>query len=337
MELLIQRIRWILASLGAVLVLASFALLWSWQDRATIDELDWPVAVSASRTGDEVTVTWLGVSTLLFDDGETQILTDGFFTRTSLLQLGLLLPLESDVANINFAMTEYRMNRLAAIVPLHSHFDHAMDAGIVANRSTAVILGSESTANIARGARVPVSQYQILADRESRQFGQFTIKLIRSRHAPIGFANRAIFPGSIKEPLSQPVRAFAYKEGVTYSVIISHPRGSALVQGSAGFRAKKGLRDEKADVVILGVGGLSRMGRQYASEYWQQTVVAVDAARVFPVHYDDFTQPFGELKLFPKIVDDVLMTARWFDDFTAFGERPVLIEQLPLGESLVLY
>ena len=337
MELLIQRIRWILASLGAVLVLAGIALLWSWQDRASIEELDWPVAVSPSRTGDEVTVTWLGVSTLLFDDGETQILTDGFFTRTSLLQLALLLPLESDVANINYAMTEFRINRLAAIVPLHSHFDHAMDAGIVANRSTAVILGSESTANIARGARVPVNQYQILADRESRQFGKFTIKLIRSRHAPIGFGNRALFPGSIKEPLSQPVRASAYKEGVTYSVIISHPRGSALVQGSAGFRAKKGLRDEKADVVILGVGGLSRMGRQYASEYWQQTVVAVDAARVFPVHYDDFTQPFGELKLFPKIVDDVLLTARWFDDFTAFGERPILIEQLPLGESLVLY
>ena len=34
-----------------------------------------------------VKVTFLGVTTLLFDDGETQIMTDGFFSRPSLLQV----------------------------------------------------------------------------------------------------------------------------------------------------------------------------------------------------------------------------------------------------------
>ena len=239
MKFAVRWIRNVLLSLAAMVLAAGMAVAWLWQDRAAVDELAWPVAVSPVRNGDEVVVTWLGVTTLLFDDGETQILTDGHFTRAGLLQLALVLPLQSDVAAINQVMSEFRINRLAAVVPLHSHFDHSMDAGIIANRSTAVILGSESTANIARGANVPVNQYQILADGESRQFGNFTITLMRSRHAPVGLGGKAFFPGSIEEPLAQPARVSSYKEGVSYSVLIGHPRGTALVQASAGFVEKK--------------------------------------------------------------------------------------------------
>ncbi len=331
-----SRIRIALLSLAALVVSAVLAVALLWQNRASMDDLVWPVATSPIRNGDEVTVTWLGVTTLLFDDGETQILTDGHFTRVSLLDLALFRPLESDVAVINYVMSEFRVNRLAAIVPLHSHFDHAMDAGIVANRSTAVILGSESTANIARGANVPVNQYQILADGESRQFGKFTITLIISKHAPIGFGDDGFFPGAIEQPLLQPARVSSYREGMSYSVLISHPRGTSLVQASAGF-VEKNLRDETADVVMLGVGGLGRLGKQYADRYWAETVVATGASRVFPVHFDDFTQPFGELQLFPKIVDNVLTTAAWIDERAAAGDTPILVEQLPFGEAIILY
>ncbi|MBT8077665.1 MAG: MBL fold metallo-hydrolase [Gammaproteobacteria bacterium] len=321
---------------AAIALLSILVIAWLWQDRAAVEELDWPVAMSPTRTDDEVAVTWLGVTTLLFDDGETQILTDGFFSRPGLFEHLLIRPTQPDVATINLALAEYRVNRLAAIVPLHSHFDHAMDAGAVANRSTAVILGSESTANIARGARVPVEQYQILANRESRQFGNFTITLIHSRHAPIGTGGKAIYPGAITEPLVPPVRLSAYKEGVTYSVLIEHPRGRVLVQGSAGYR-ERSLRSREADVVILGVGGLQRLGRDHAEKYWQEIVVQSNASRVFPVHFDDFTKPFGELRLFPKVVDDVLQTARWFDDFAASGDQAIIVEQLPYGQPLILF
>ena len=67
--------------LMAVLAVTGIAVMaWLWQDRASLDELPWPVAALPEKTGGEVTVTWLGVTTLLFDDGETQILTDGHFT-----------------------------------------------------------------------------------------------------------------------------------------------------------------------------------------------------------------------------------------------------------------
>jgi L-ascorbate metabolism protein UlaG (beta-lactamase superfamily) len=45
------------------------------------------------------------------------------------------------------------VTRLAAIMPAHSHHDHAMDTVVVAARTGVVIIGSESTADIAVCAR----------------------------------------------------------------------------------------------------------------------------------------------------------------------------------------
>jgi L-ascorbate metabolism protein UlaG (beta-lactamase superfamily) len=328
--------RIVACSLVLLVVAVLSYVTWRWQERPDVAELGWPVASSSSESAERVTVTWLGITTLLFDDGETQILVDGTFTRPGLFDLLSQRHVYSDAATINAALAEFRINRLAAIIPVHSHFDHAMDAGFVANRTEAVVLGSESTANIARGADVPVNQYQILADGETRQFGQFTIKLIESRHAPIGLDGEPPFPGTIDEPLVQPAPTRNWREGGTWSVLIGHPKGTALVQGSGGF-VEGALAGENADVVMLGVAGLASLGPRYVGEYWRQTVVSTGAARVFPVHYEDFTRPFGEVLLFPGIVDDLPKTAKWLDELAADRRHPVIISTLPFGQAVAIY
>ena len=326
----------IAASLVLLAVAAVSFVAWRWQERSQIADLGWPVATSTGESAERVSVTWLGITTLLFDDGETQILTDGTFSRPDLFDVISQRRIYSDVATINYALAEFRMDRLAAIVALHSHFDHAMDVGLVANRTTAVVLGSESTANIARGANLPVDQYQILANGETRQFGNFTITLIESRHAPIGIGGQPGFPGSINEPLQQPARVRDWKEGGAWSVLISHPQGTALVQGSAGF-IEDALPEKSADAVMLGIAGLSSLGKDYVGQYWRETVVRTGAARVYPIHYEDFTQPFGELQLFPDIVDDVVVTAGWIDDLAADTEHPVSVSTLPFGQPVAIF
>jgi len=322
-------------ALAVVIVATVIAAIWIWRDRDNIEDLDWPVAESSIEPGDAVTVTWLGVTTLLFDDGETQILIDGFFSRIPVIDY-LFRRVSTDIANVNYVMAEYRINRLAAIVPTHSHFDHAMDVGIVANRSSAVVLGSESTANIARGERLPVDQYQILANGENRQFGDFTITLIVSKHAPVADGAKPWYPGVITSPLRQPARVGDWKEGESYSILVSHPRGVALIQGSAGFLSDN-LKNLSVDVVMLGVGGLSRLGREYTEQYWKEAVTMTGALRVYPVHYEDFTKPFGEVALFPKIADDVVQTADWINDIAIAEDVEVDIQRLPFGKRILLY
>lgn len=336
--------RWISIVLFAVVATCAGAvgwLAWLWQDRDAVADLDWPEAATIGQvgdrvTGEQVTVTWLGITSLLFDDGETQVLVDGTFSRVPLIDILTQQRLYSDVATINYALAEYRLDRLAAIIPVHSHFDHAMDVGHVANRTSAVVLGSESTANIARGANVPVNQYQILADRESRQFGSFTITLIETGHAPVGPGNKAVLSGDIEEPLRQPARIASWRSGVAWSVLIEHVSGSALVQGSAGF-VEDVLPEDSADVVFLGIGGLSSLGRDYMENYWAQTVQRTGAQRVYPVHYDDFMRPFGDIALFPKVVDDVVETARWIDELSGDPDYPVVVALLPFGQPVAIF
>ena len=329
--------RYVAYGLAVVVLGVAAVLVWLWQDRRSIDDIGWPTAASVFEPTGSVTVTWLGTSTLLFDDRETQVLIDGTFTRLSPVQIALFLPVQSDVATINYALAEFEMNRLAAIVPVHSHFDHAMDIGHVANRTNAVILGSESTTNIARGALVPVDQFQVLAEGETRQFGDFSIRLVASKHAPIKPGGEGPwFPGTIDEPLWQPASASEWKEGVVWSVFIGHPRGTTLIQGSGGFIEGK-LQGESADVVMLGIGGLTGLGQDYLETLWHETVSATGATRVLPVHHDDYTAPFGEVRLFPDIVDNIVVTAGMIDEIAAESDSEVTIELPPFGQPIPLY
>lgn len=322
---------------GALLIAASLTaafVAWRWQYRSPLEELPWPIAESRPDAEAKVSATWLGVTTLLFDDGETQILIDGYITRASVLEIATFRPLVSDVATINYVMDEYRINRLAAIVPVHAHMDHAMDAGRIANRSTALLIGSESVANIARGADVPINQFQTLASGESRVFGEFTITLVESRHVPVGPATGGIPGGSIESPLAQPASFWAYKQGTVHSVLVSHPAGTALIQGSAGFRAGA-LNRHPADVVFLSVAGLAANGRSYTADYWRETVSATGARDVYAVHFDDFTLPFGQIELPPDIADRVLLSAGWIDELAA--AEGVRVRRPPFGIPIDLY
>ncbi len=322
--------------LAGALLASIPASIWLWQDRSSIDDIDLPTAELTETGAGGVKVTWLGVTTLLFDDGETQILTDGFFSRPSILDIIFRRPIVSGAANINYALDEFQIRRLAAVIPLHSHFDHAMDVGAIANRSSASVVGTESTANIARGADVPDDQIVLATNGDSLQFGKFTVTLITSRHVPNGFGDSHLLAGFMSTPLEQPAAFNQWREGGSWSVLIGHPNGTTLVQGSAGF-IEDALAETKADVVMLGVAGLNSQGFQYATDYWQEIVGKTGAKRVYVIHYDDFTQPFGQIKLFPNALDNVVETIRWLNEFASAAEEETDIRLPTFGEPLVLY
>jgi L-ascorbate metabolism protein UlaG (beta-lactamase superfamily) len=317
------------------LIGATLAVLW--QDRASLDAIDWPApAIASAANTDVVTVTWLGVTTLLFDDGETQILIDGFFSRPSLADFLLRRPVDNDASKINYAMNEFRMRRLAAIIPVHSHFDHAMDVGAIANRSSASILGSFSTAQIARGAGVPEDQITVVENMTSFEFGAFKVTLLPIGHAPIGWRGSVPLDGVIAEPLAMPQPITAWRMGGGFTVIIEHPQGTALVQGSAAYE-KYELQDIAADVVFLGVSQLNSLGRDYAELYWQHTVTATGSHSVYPIHFDDFFKPFGEVLLPPKFIDNFETTAIWLSEFQQRWDRETSLFMPEFGKPIAIF
>ena len=323
-------------TVATVIVVVAAAITWALQDRPDLDAIDWQPSIVAEPRPDSVTVTWFGVTTLLFDDGDTQILIDGFFSRPSLADIVFGIPVESDAAHINYVIDEYQLRRMAAIIPVHSHFDHAMDIGAIANRSSASILGSETTANIARGAGVPEDQIIVAEPDVDYSFGDFRVRMIDTVHAPIGWAGSVPLAGTVDAPLELPAPVSAWREGGSYAIVVTHSQGTTLVNGSAGYLPGR-LDSVRADVVMMGVWGLSNLGRDYTEEYWHSLVTATGAERVFPIHFGDYSLPFGEIKGSPRILDDFGDTAVLLNEIRQVWDTNTRLEMPEFGKPIVLY
>jgi len=325
-------------ALGAsvVLVAVSALLVWLWHDRTNLDSLAIPVIAKRVPPVDSVTATWFGTSMLVIDDGETQILIDAYVSRPSALSLLFDRPVESDAAAINRFLLDHRLDRLAAIIPGHTHFDHSLDLAAIANRSRATIIGSHSAAMIALGSGVPEDQVINIEDAAEYRFGEFSVTLLPSVHGRFGWNASIPFDGRIETPLAQPAPASAYRVGRCFSIIVGHPQGTALIQSSAGF-VPDALSDVPVDVVFLGVGMLGSLGREYAETYWQNLVTMTGAERVIPLHFDDYTQPFGTTRLPPTVIDSVQKSAHWLEEFRSIWDRNTRLELPAFGEPFALY
>ncbi len=323
------------AALAGLLLFVAVIVYWLWNDRLELDDIPIRTIASAPEP-DAVTATWFGTSMLLFDDGETQVLIDGFVTRPTLADVLFDRPVESRAAEINRFMLDYRLDRVAAIIPNHTHFDHALDIAAIANRSRASIVGSPSAVLIGRGQGVPDDQLVAVGGRTEFQFGDFTVTLLPTRHAGFGWNGSVPFDGPVMLPLSQPAPVSAYRADISFSIVIAHPQGTSLVQGSAGF-IPGALDAVTADVVFLGVGMLETMGRDYAEEYWRNVVSMTGAERVIPVHFEDYTAPFGTTRLPPRIIDDLSVTIGWLDQYREIYDRDSRIELPVFGQEIVLY
>jgi len=232
-----------------------------------------------------LTVMFIGVATLLLDDGETAIMTDGFFTRIPQRAMRSIKP---DREAITRSLQRAGVKSLAAVIPVHSHFDHALDSPLVAQQTGAMLVGSGSTANIAKGYGFPDAGIRVVNPGDTVTFGRFKVTFVKSAHLPTGYAQ-----GTIAEPLSVPAAASDFKEGDCYSLLIEHDGRTLLIQGSAGF-VPGALQGRTADVVYLGIGGMGTRGEPYRDAYWQEIVRTVGAKRVVPIHWDDFFRPLDD-------------------------------------------
>lgn len=283
---------------AAPLLAATGALAWSaCQARSTAPHADPPARPAVTSPG-RVRAEFLGAATVLLDDGDGAIMTDGFFTRPSLARMATS-PIASDPARVDEALGRADVHHLAALLVSHSHLDHAIDSAAVAERTGAPVYGSPSTANVLRGAGLPERDIHVFTDGERLSFGRWRVRVFRTPHSP-----PVTYPGEITAPLRQPARAGEFKEGGSYSFWVGHGARSVLIVPSAGFTPGK-FAGVHADAVFLAIGGLGKQDEAFADAYWREAVQGVGAKVVVPIHWDDFTRPLSEpLQPLPKTFDD---------------------------------
>jgi len=274
---------------------------------------------------DSVHVTWMGTAGLYLNDGETGLYIDPFVSRYGLFKVGLGFSLKPQHQLINqwFCLTSGKNAK--AVLVSHSHYDHVMDVPYFAKPSGATIVGSESTANVARGAGISEKQIKIIKDQDSVTFGKFKATFIKSVHSPALFG-RIPWPGDINQPLNLPAPASAYREGGAYAILIEHPKGTFLHYGSPGI--KPGIFDNiSADVVFLSIGG-----RKETPPLIKHVTDPLNPKTVIPIHFDNL---FGPVDKSVSPLIGVNMDEFWktMSDKNLGFE----VKTLPIGEAVVLF
>lgn len=269
-------------------------------------------------------VRYAGTTTLLFSDGQTKILLDGFFSRPPLWQW-VTGPFVSDQERIRVALERLEIEKLDVIPVFHSHFDHVMDTSEVAKITDAKILGSASTARVAEGAQVPASQIMIADAEKSYRFGRFEIHMLPGKHMSLGAVAQVLqLDGDILQPFTQPAHLLQYREGGTYTIAVKHPDGNSLLQGTQLTSAAQQI-DFEVHTLFLTTPGFHRLSlkERQAFTHW---IKQLSVQRVVAVHWDDFSRSLAlPLQPFPSFLDD------FESDFKA------LRSVVPQGTPLLLW
>ena len=230
-------------------------------------------------------VTFFGTTTLLFDDGRDQILFDCHFTRPSLMKY-ISGSEGTDTALADELLRLHPMDRLKAMFISHTHHDHVMDAPYVANKTGAVIYGSSSAMNVAKGGNVPEEQMIEFKAGETYTVADYRIKVITSLHSKPTILNNDLGE-TIDAPLMQPAKLRDYKEGGSFDFIVEHAGKTYIIRPSFNYIEGQ-LDGYHADVLFLGTAGLAKADEATEQKFFEETIEKVSPKLVIPLHWDNF-------------------------------------------------
>lgn len=155
---------------------------------------------------------------------------------------------------------------------------------------------------------MPEEDLVVVTPSEPIQYGEFKVTFLLSAHVPQSAAIDALtgMGETIDAPLTPPAPAQEWKEGESYVLLIQHPQGDILIQGSAGFKEGQ-LNGYRADIAFVSSVGLSRQPLGYTDDYARNTIAATGARIVIPIHWDDFFTPLeaGKTQPLPRLMEDL--------------------------------
>jgi L-ascorbate metabolism protein UlaG (beta-lactamase superfamily) len=289
----LRRIVLIVVGVLAILVLAAIAVVWNATRPRSIDAFCSELLPDDRRelSAGQIRVTYLGTTSLLFDDGETQLLIDAFLSRPAVWRL--LGKIGTDESRVNRALDRARADRVRAVFVAHSHYDHALDVGYIGKVTGAKIYGSQSTLNVALGAGLKPKQIEEFEPGRRYSVGQFTVEVLAARHSPPIQGLNDDEGEVIHAPLEQPARFCEFKEGGAFDFLVRWSDQTVLVNTAANYltASREGL---SANVVFLSTGQLSSQCVAFQEAFYAETVGRVKPKLVIPLHWDSFFYPLDE-------------------------------------------
>jgi len=247
-------------------------------------------------------LTHFGAAGWSITDGTTTVLLDPYFSRVRFKGRPYGAPDAATVpgdtrpvvdyteapATHDTATVDRHVTRADFILLSHSHFNHAMDAPYIARKTGGTVIGTESTANIARTGGVPDAQIITARGGEDFEFGRLSLKVIPSLHSALS-GKHYWSSGTIPRDAKTPLRLKDYIEGGMLAYLVRLGGWQVLLFGGMNYieREVAGLRP---DVALIAAA----KPRREIHDYTGRLLRALARPRVvIATHWDNQGLPFG--------------------------------------------
>jgi len=266
--------------------------------------------------------TWLGTAGFLVRTAKTAVAIDPYISRLSWPQL-VFGRMASDVDTATQLLPD-----VDAVLIGHSHFDHALDAPAIAQRTGAVLLGTRTTCHLAPRLVDDVS-CRAVRGHEKLRVGDLLLRPLRSQHVEVPVVGVPL-PGELKTPdesSSAPHLTDLPMGGAllwalhTPTLTVVHLSSSSLPSSTSALPE---AFPDGVDVVLA-----SAASHHLTPRYAERIVEELQPRLVVPHHFEDFAATL------PKTLtpDQSEMGQSFVDRITALGVDAELPQ--PLVERVV--
>lgn len=248
-------------------------------DHAAADDVAWSRAPIAGVLPAGLELTWLGTSGFRMSYQGWDVLIDPYLTRMPLGEVGRRV-----VARPSWPALQPRVPRARAILIGHTHFDHAMDAPVIAGALGCPVYGSASMARLMKLHGHPELAVEVEAHRRY-EVGPFTVTFVPSLHSKLALGLWTPADGELSCEHLDDLTPNAYRCGQVWGIHVEVGGATLYHQGSCDLIDDE-IRHRGVDVLLAGISG-----RRFTPRYLQRLLGRLQPRVIVPHHYDDFFRP----------------------------------------------
>jgi L-ascorbate metabolism protein UlaG (beta-lactamase superfamily) len=129
-----------------------------------------------------------------------------------------------------------------------------LDAPYISNKTGAIIICTESHANIARAYAVPEDRLLVVSGGEDYQFEGFSVRIMPSLHSPLSgkqYNKEPKYRGNTPPGLKAPLHESAYVEGGSLAYLLRIAGHRIFIHGSMNFIENE-IQGLRPDIALIG-------------------------------------------------------------------------------------